>query len=138
LDFSGSYQHLIELSTVADMGATKVRTEGTLGYPKESFVMTVNYANGPLSLFTNFNYTGPVNQGTAELPNFREHQRLHSFLYVNGGGTIEVGKRFRFFMDVDNIFNTKPPYPVPAFGGAITYYPGVLGRYYRVGAGVHF
>jgi hypothetical protein len=27
---------------------------------------------------------------------------------------------------------------VPAFGGAITYFPGVLGRYFRFGAGVHF
>ena len=138
LDFSGSYQHLIELSSVADKGATKVRTEGTLGYPKESFVATVNYVNGPLLLFTNFNYTGPVNQGTDEVANFRQNQRIHSFLYINGGATIEVNKRFRFFMDVDNIFNAKPPYPVPAFGGAITYFPGVLGRYFRFGAGVHF
>jgi outer membrane receptor protein involved in Fe transport len=79
-----------------------------------------------------------VDQGVDEAENFREHQRIHSFMYVNGGGTIEVGKRFRFFVDVDNIFNRKPPYPVPAFGGAITYFPGVLGRYYRFGAGVHF
>jgi outer membrane receptor protein involved in Fe transport len=49
-----------------------------------------------------------------------------------------VNKRFRFFVDVDNIFNVKPPYPVPAGGGAITYFPGVLGRFYRFGAGVHF
>jgi len=32
----------------------------------------------------------------------------------------------------------KPPFPVPAGGGAITYFPGVIGRVYRVGAGVHF
>ena len=57
---------------------------------------------------------------------------------MNGGGTIEIDKRFRFFVDVDNIFNKKPPFPVPAFGGAVTYFPGVLGRFYRFGAGVHF
>jgi len=44
---------------------------------------------------------------------------------------------FRIFADVDNIFAAKPPYPVPAGGGAITYFPGVLGRFYRIGAGVH-
>jgi outer membrane receptor protein involved in Fe transport len=138
LGLTGSYQHLIELSTIANAGAAKSLSQGTLGYPKDSFTATVNYLNGPVSLFTNFNYTGAVKQGVDEPANFRQNQRLKSFLYVNGGGTLEVGKRFRFFIDVDNIFNAKPPYPVPAFGGAVTYFPGVLGRYYRVGAGVHF
>ena len=41
-------------------------------------------------------------------------------------------------MDVDNVFNRGVPYPVPAFGGSVTYFPGVLGRYYRIAAGYHF
>jgi iron complex outermembrane receptor protein len=140
LGFSGSYQHLLELSTVASAGAAKTNNQGTLGYPKDSFVATVNYLNGPLSLFTNFNYTGPVNQFSDEPKNFRQFERIKSFLVVNGGGSLEVNHRFRFFVDVDNIFNVKPPYPVPnrEAGGAVTYYPGILGRYYRVGAGLHF
>jgi outer membrane receptor protein involved in Fe transport len=138
IDLTGSYQHLLELSSIANAGAAKVHNEGTLGYPKDSFVATINYLKGPLSLFTNFNYTGPVDQGVDEVANFREHERIHSFLVVNGGGTIRIHEHFRLFADVDNIFNTKPPYPVPAFGGSVTYYPGVLGRYYRIGAGVNF
>jgi outer membrane receptor protein involved in Fe transport len=138
LGLSGSYQRLLELSTIANAGAAKSDSEGTLGYPKNSFSATANYLNGPLSLFANFNYTGPVNQGIGEVANFREHQRIGAFLYINGGGSIEVNHRFRFFVDVDNIFNAKPPYPVPANGGAVTYFPGILGRFYRFGAGVHF
>jgi outer membrane receptor protein involved in Fe transport len=138
LGFSGSYQHLLELSSIADSGSAKEHDEGTLGYPKDSFVATIDYTNGPLSMFTNFNYTGPVDQGIDEVPNFREHQRLASFLIVNGGASLEVNHRFRFFVDVDNIFDKKPPFPVPAFGGSVTYFPGVLGRFYRFGAGVHF
>jgi iron complex outermembrane recepter protein len=138
LGFSGSYQRLLELSSEADSGSAKVHNEGTLGYPKNSFTATINYLNGPLSLFTNFNYTGAVNQFADEVSNFRQHERISSFLYINGGGSIEVNHRFRFFVDVDNIFNAKPPSPVPAGGGAITYFPGILGRYYRFGAGVHF
>jgi len=65
-------------------------------------------------------------------------------LFVNGGVSFTVdkpagpakGMTFRFV--VDNIFDTKPPFPVPAFGGSISYYPGVLGRYYRFGASVRF
>ena len=138
LGFSGSYQHLLELSNTANAGAAPAESAGTLGYPKNSFAATLNYVRGPLSLFTNANYTGSVNQGVEEPANFREHQRIKSFLYFNGGGSLNVGEHFRFFIDVDNIFNRKPPFPVPAFGGAVTYYPGVLGRYYRFGAGVHF
>jgi outer membrane receptor protein involved in Fe transport len=138
LSFSGSYQRLLELSSIASAGAAKSNQQGTLGYPKDSFSATFNYLNGPLSLFTNFNYTGPVNQFVDEPANFRQHERLGSFLYVNGGGSVEVARHFRFFVDVDNIFDAKPPYPVPAGGGAVTYFPGVLGRYYRFGAGVRF
>jgi outer membrane receptor protein involved in Fe transport len=140
LDLSGSYQHLLELSSIANAGATKTHSRGTLGYPKDSFVATVNYVNGPVSLFTNFDYTGPVKQFGDEPANFREFERVHSFMVVNGGATIEVRRHFRLFADVDNIFNVNPPYPIPNrdAGGAVTYYSGILGRYYRIGAGVNF
>ena len=41
----------------------------------------------PVSLFTNANYTGSVDQGTDEPDGFREHQKINSFLYFNGGGS---------------------------------------------------
>ena len=75
IDLTGSYQRLLELSTIANAGAAKTHNQGTLGYPQDSFTATINYINGPLSLFTNFNYTGPVNQGVDEAANFREHER---------------------------------------------------------------
>jgi len=136
LDWSGSYQHLKTLTTVAAPGAAPTHTAGSLGYPIDSFSTTLNYVNGPVSLFTNVNYTGPVNQFNDVAPNFYENNRIKSFTYVNGGGSYDFGM-FRIFADVDNIFAAKPPYPVPAGGGAITYFPGVLGRFYRIGAGVH-
>ena len=138
IGWSGSYQHLMELTTRAFGDQAPTNNDGTLGYPKDSFATTVNYYNGALSLFANFNYTGPVDQGVDEADDFRENQRLKSFLVVNSGFRYEVNKHFRFFADVDNVFDVKPPFPVPANGGAITYYPGVLGRYFRVGAGVTF
>ena len=138
LGFSGSYQRLLELTTRAFVGQAVTNNHGTLGYPKNSFSATVNYLNGPVSLFSNFNYTGKVTQGVDEAADFRQHQKIDSFLVVNSGFRIDVGERFRFFGDIDNIFNAKPPYPVPAFGGSITYFPGVLGRYFRFGAGVRF
>jgi outer membrane receptor protein involved in Fe transport len=138
LGISGSYQHLFELTTIATAGAAKTHNHGTLGYPKNSWVANINYLNGPVSLFTNFNYTGKVTQGVDEVDNFREHQTLKAVMFTNIGFRIDVGQRFRFFGDVDNVFDVKPPYPVPANGGAVTYFPGVMGRYFRFGAGVRF
>lgn len=138
LDWSGSYQRLMQLTTTAFSGAAATHNQGTLGYPKNSFSTTLNYLNGPVTLFTNLNYSGSVTQGVDEAPNFREHQKIKAFTYVNGGFRFDINDRVRFFGDVDNVFDVKPPFPVPAFGGSVTYFPGVLGRYYRFGAGLHF
>jgi outer membrane receptor protein involved in Fe transport len=140
LDFSGSYQRLLQLTQVPAPGAAESHFQGTLGYPKNSFSATVNYVNGPVTLFSNFNYTGSVFQTNDEPANFREHAKLSSVMFTNVGFRIDVGQRFRFFGDVDNVFNVGVPFPAPTqnFGGAVTYFPGVLGRYFRFGAGVHF
>jgi iron complex outermembrane receptor protein len=138
LGLSGSYQHLLELSTVNTAGSEPVDNDGTLGYPKNSWTATANYLNGPWSFFVNLNYTGKVDQGVEEADDFRENQRLKAFVSTNAGFSVNVAERFRFFADVDNIFDVKPPYPVPAFGGSVTYFPGVIGRYFRFGAGVSF
>ena len=135
---NAQYQYLIELSTKSSSSTGKSRNDGTLGYPRHSAVVNVNYENGPLNLYTNFNYTGSVDQFVDTPAGFAQHQRLKSMLYTNAGFKFDVNNRFRFFMDVDNVFNVGVPYPVPALGGSVTYFPGVLGRYYRVGAGVHF
>jgi hypothetical protein len=39
---------------------------------------------------------------------------------------------------VDNIFDTKNPFPTIANGGTVTYFDGIRGRYFRFGAGVRF
>jgi hypothetical protein len=36
------------------------------------------------------------------------------------------------------LFNSNPPFPVPAAGGTVSYYPGILGRDYKVGVQVTF
>jgi outer membrane receptor protein involved in Fe transport len=138
IGINGQYQRLIALTSQASDAQTASHSEGTLGYPKNSAVVNVNYTNGPLNLYTSFNYTGSVDQFTDTPAGYAEHQHLSSVIYTNAGFKIEVGKGMRLFVDVDNIFDKGVPSPVPAFGGSVTYFPGVLGRYFRFGAGVHF
>ena len=141
IGISGSYQRLFELSTRAGADNSKVDDAGKLGYPKNSGVLNVNYSNGPFSLLANFNYTGKVTnvlQGVEEPEGFREHNVSDAVIYTNLGARVELKEGFRIFADIENVFDKGVPFPVPAQGGSVTYFPGVLGRYFRMGAGVHF
>jgi outer membrane receptor protein involved in Fe transport len=133
-----TYQYLDTLTTRATENSAPATLHGTIGYPRHSAVANVNYNNGPVLLFASVNYTGAVDQAADEPVNFREFPRLESRAFVNGGFAITVAERFRFRFSVDNIFNTGVPFPVPAFGGAVSYFPGLLGRYFRAGASVNF
>jgi outer membrane receptor protein involved in Fe transport len=133
-----SYQYLDTLTTRATAGSAPARLHGTIGYPRNSAVLNLNYENGPYLLFTSLNYTGPVDQGGDEAPNFREFEHIDGVVFVNAGLAVNVNDRMRFRFIVDNILGTDPPFPVPAFGGVVTYFPGILGRYFRVGASVSF
>ena len=51
---------------------------------------------------------------------------------------MELKNGFRIFADIENVFDKGIPFPIPANGGSVTYFPGEMGRFFRVGAGVHF
>lgn len=136
--FNLSYQYLKRLTTKATKDSAPGHLNGSIGYPRHSAVLNVNYTNGIVGLFTTFNYTGKVKVDPDAAPNFYEHPSRSAALFVDAGASFDVGKRFTFRVMVDNIFDRDPPKYVPAGGGVITYFPGVLGRYYRFGAAVHF
>lgn len=133
-----SYQYLKSLTQTATKNAEPTIINGQIGYPKHSAVLNLNYENGPLGLFTSFNYTGKVKVDPNVADNFYEHPTRDSVVFVNSGVSFDVGKRMTLRFLVDNVFDKKPPEFVPAGGGVVTYFPGILGRYFRFGAAVHF
>lgn len=142
-----TYQYLETLEQKATSDAEPTTIDGSLGYPHHSAVLNVNYQNGPFGWFSSFNYTGKVDQENDVDRDFREFNRIDDVLFVNtgisfdinkGGSGKTLGKGMTFRFIVDNVFDTKPPFPVPAFGGVVTYFPGVLGRYFRVGTSIRF
>lgn len=135
-----SYQYLIKLTQAADVNSAPTHLSGSIGYPKHSAVVTFNYDNGPFAGFVSLNYTGKVRVDPDTTYNYYQYPTRGAVTFVNTGLSVDVGpeKRFNFRVAIDNLLNTKPPFPSPAGGGAISYFPGILGRYYRVGAGVHF
>lgn len=138
---NATYQHLQELSEIVTAGAAKTILQGIIGYPHDSAEGTFSYENGPYLLYTTINYTGSVNQESQVPVNFRQFERLKAVTYVTIGTVITVNKRMRFRLIVDNLFNTGAPFPVPDVGppnGVVSYFPGLLGRYYRAGVQVTF
>ena len=133
-----SYQYLKTLTTKADKDSAAATTDGSIGYPHHSAVVNLNYQNGVFGWFTSINYTGKVKEDPDAAPNTYEFPNRKAVAFVNTGISFDVAKRMTFRVVVDNIFDTKPPYPSPAGGGVVSYFPGVLGRYIRFGASAKF
>jgi outer membrane receptor protein involved in Fe transport len=133
-----SYQYLDELSTKATANSAPNNSAGEIGYSRHTANLDLNYENGPFNLNTSFNYIGPARQDVDEADGAREFQRIGDVVFINVGASYTFRERYRLRVVVDNILDQGPPFPVPAFGGAVTYFPGVLGRYFRVGASVSF
>lgn len=131
---SVSYQHLIELSTTS--AGTKTRTDGIGGYSKDKFVATLNYSDPEFDAMVQAAYIGPakVNNYFAE-----DYQINHydAVVFTNAGISYKVPNTgFQFRFNVDNVFDTKPPFP--STGASDVYFRGTLGRTYLFGASAKF
>lgn len=135
-----SYQYLDTLTSRADAGSEPSQTHGSIGYSRNTAVATLNYADDFFGMFLQANYTGKTQidpqadadtypDGLGDIP---------SVTFINAGVTFNIAKRYELRFMVDNLFDKEPAYPYPATGGTITYFPGVLGRYFRMGLGVSF
>ena len=133
-----TYQYLKTLETKADEDSAAAKLDGSIGYPHHSAVLNLNYQNGPLGLFSSLNYTGKVEIDPDTPNDFYQFRKRDDVVFVNTGMSFDINKRMTFRLIVDNLFDTKPPFPSPAGGGVVSYFPGVLGRYFRAGASVKF
>lgn len=133
-----SYQYLDTLTSQAEEGAAASNTGGSIGYSRHQASANISYQNRGFGAFTNVNYFGKAEFNPDEAQNNRDPRGVGDVAFVNMGVSYEIAKKFGMRLVVDNVFDTKPPFPSPAGGGTITYFPGVLGRYFRVGASVGF
>jgi outer membrane receptor protein involved in Fe transport len=135
---NASYQYLDTLTSRADANSAPATNNGEVGYSRHQAVATIDYNNKGFSTFLQANYTGPAVFDADATDTFQDPDGVGSFLYFNAGMTYRIDKSFSIRFVVDNLFDRKPPFPSPTGGGTITYFPGVLGRYFRVGASVGF
>ena len=133
-----SYQYLDTLTSTAEAGATPSQTDTGIGYSRHQGVASLTYYNDGFSMFGQVNYYGKAVFSPDEAANFRTPNAVGDVAFVNMGLSYDIGDRFGVRLVVDNVFDTRPPFPSPIGGGTITYFPGVLGRYFRAGVSIGF
>lgn len=133
-----SYQYLDTLTSRASATSLPSQTNGGIGYSQHQGVLSIGYTNQGFNTFLQFNYQGKALFDPDEAANFRTPNGVGDVVFVNMGASYRINNRFSIRLVVDNVLDQAPPFPSPIGGGTITYFPGVLGRYFRVGASVGF
>jgi outer membrane receptor protein involved in Fe transport len=129
--------------------AIATRNLDNLGDQQWSANFTALVGSGPFDLRYSFNFIGETY--TAATTNFEPFQgrpatnvdarapdqRLFpDTFYHNLRLAIRADERFQFYMGVDNVFDTQPPFGQLGVGGGDPYDP--IGRYFYAGATIDF
>jgi iron complex outermembrane recepter protein len=137
IGLSMSAQYVDKLEQASGAGLPVIN-RGLIGNSKFSAVAAVTYTtDAGLLLQVSANHTGPARQSVTDNTTFNPN-RVDSFTFVNAAFAYDVNEQFSFRFSVDNILGADFPDPGPAGGGVITYFPSILGTYFRAGATVRF
>jgi outer membrane receptor protein involved in Fe transport len=116
------------------------KTVGSVAEPADNFTATFDYANKSFDWLWQFMYYGPSKIAVNSPDTQYEYPRVSPYLLVNSSLGFTVDKKFDLRFMVNNVFNRTVPYPY-AFGSTSSqnrYYDAIMGRYFRVSAGVKF
>lgn len=129
------YNHRLDLK----VGVGDITTLATsMGYSKHQATTNLTYANKGFAWQWQAQYMGKAyNDPDAPLTDY-QYPIVKDVVFFNSSMGYQVNDNFRLSLIVDNVFDTKPPFPAPANGGTVTYFDGIMGRYMRVGASVTF
>lgn len=131
------YQYLDTLGSQT-IGGTFVNTAGEIGLARHKGLANFTYTDPTFNALIGLSYLGKGNFDNTAAPDFQTPNSVGDVLFVNTSIAFNIAKKFQLRFVVDNVFDTKPPFPSPTGGGTITYFRGILGRYFRVGASVQF
>jgi outer membrane receptor protein involved in Fe transport len=129
--------------------AIATRNLDNLGDQQWSANFTALLGSGPFDLRYSFNFIGetytapatffesfqgrPATNTDARTPNERMYPDT---FYHNLRLAIRADERFQFYMGVDNVFDTQPPFGLLGTGGGDPFDP--IGRYFYAGATIDF
>lgn len=137
INFSFNFYHVLNQYTKVGTGSV-VHTDGNIGNPKNSFTANLSYANKGFSFLWQTQYFGPSKINVDAAPDTYEYPGNKHWYLFNATAGYSISDHYKLQFIVDNVFNKNPPFPAPAGGGTITYFKGILGRYFKVSVSAAF
>ncbi|MGZ8347534.1 MAG: TonB-dependent receptor domain-containing protein [Allosphingosinicella sp.] len=110
----------------------------SIGYSKHQFTSNLTFADQGFRAQLQAQYIGSAVFDPDEAPDTRDIRGVGDVVFFNTSFSYDVTEAFQVRFIVDNVLDTNPPFPSPGGGGRVTYFDGILGRYFRVGAQVRF
>ncbi|MBX7483226.1 TonB-dependent receptor [Qipengyuania sp. 6D47A] len=133
ISLRGSYQYIDKLEERVGTGDLST-LRGGIGYSKHQGTVGVTYENDNWGAFTQFQYIGKAVVDADAAPTTFEFFERDDIVYVDAGISFKTDEDFVFRFIVENLFDSEAPFPAPAGGGVVTYFDGIMGRYFKVAA----
>jgi outer membrane receptor protein involved in Fe transport len=110
----------------------------SIGYSKHQATTNLTYKNRGFAWQVQAQYIGPAVFDPDEEENNRDFPGVDGVTFWNTSLSYDVNKQLQLRFIVDNVLDTDPPFPSPGGGGRVTYFDGILGRYFKMSARVTF
>ncbi|WP_052223057.1 TonB-dependent receptor domain-containing protein [Novosphingobium malaysiense] len=137
IQLKASYQYIDKLEQRVGSGDLSTY-RGSIGYSKHQATWSAAYMNGPFGAFAQVQYIGKAKVDPDASSDTYQYPTRDAVAFVSGSLSYDINDQYTFRLNVDNILNTKAPYPAPAGGGLVTYWDGIMGRYWKVGVTAKF
>ncbi len=136
---SANYQHIIRADERISEATPWSSTRGEIGSSIDRFNINLTLERGAFSWFNQVQYIGPAVFDANDTDTSRDIRRIGSYGIWNTAFIVKASDNFDFRFNIDNVTDVGVPYPATAGTGAFnTYYQGLVGRSFLVGANVHF
>ena len=107
-----------------------VQLDGLIGRSENRITATTIWSYGDWTWFNQFRWLDDAVFNNADDVDTRDVSGIDSWLVVDSGLSYDFNENLSFQVNIDNLFNEKPPFAaVAARAGIISYIPGVLERY---------
>lgn len=137
INLGANYQYIDKLQVRVGQG-DQTTLRDSIGYSKHQATVNLSYRNGGLNWQWQAQYFGKTKNDPDSPPSTYEFPNVGAVTYFNTSLSYRLNDRFSVRFIVDNVFDKGAPFPVPANGGRLTYFDGIMGRYFKVGANVRF
>ena len=150
IDTRLNWTHLLTLSQFINPSDPnrEDRLMSELGNPKDAFNWNTSLKHGRFTLGYQMRWLSKMYVNTYETWNslqgrppenadYADHEFYPERWYHDVRFAVDVGPKYNFYMGVDNLTNTKPPYALSGIGGGSGIYDSI-GRFYYAGVKAKF